>query len=107
MEEEIKGSGDDDSTERAQSRSDVTAVLHEDRAPIVLRSVVALMLSLTLLLLSFNFIICHFTKQQSPKHSNTDTMWPPAHTAPLCSTASKGRVSVSSNQRPGKLKMFL
>lgn len=66
MEEEIKDSGDDDSTERAQSRSDVTAVLHEDRAPIVLRSVAALLVSLTRLLLSFN-LIGHFTKpEQQP-----------------------------------------
>lgn len=50
MEEEIKGSGDNDSTERAQSRSDIITVLHEDRAPIVLRFVVALLVSLTLLL---------------------------------------------------------
>lgn len=73
MEEEIKGSGDDDSTERAQSRSDITTVLHEDRALIVLRSVVALLVSLTLLLLSFN-LISHFTKQQSPNQSNNLTM---------------------------------
>lgn len=66
MEEEIKGSGDEDSTERARSRSDVTAVLHEDSAPIVLRSVGALLAPLTLLLLTFN-LISHFTKpEQQP-----------------------------------------